>query len=548
MRIDSRSLRWLVGTWALPLLCLASARPVLAGIPCSVASNERVALVIGNSYSGADKVSGRADADAMAKAMCQLGFAVVGPIEDGSPDKMKTALITFRSRIAHARVAVFFFSGHGYQLDNANYLLPFGTTIDPAHPEMPLKLVMWSLSGAPDTALKLVFLDACRNNWELPVMGGGRLGKIPGWKRGLAKHPASAPPNTVFGFATETGQTAASGTPDGFSPYSSALLRSIREPGLKVNQLLDRAHEEVLISTNQLQSPHVEYDTSPDYWLRAPVRIRLTIDQADDDLFVVLHGKIVRARRKDDLTREPDEPIALSAGDNDLVLLLFNQKSYHNGQSWERTEGWSYQVTIRGEDGSPIKTAQGDALIPLADSEKHPFKDGPHHGQLFIVARANLHVDKDSAKLTVDGLMTDAASEAPFWAQQQEPLFEAKVKDLPVERINAFGIKIDIKNALELIQKLSGGAIDTDQLYASVWGNSLFAPAVHTCMVDEQATRLRELRESIESIFKPHTPRPFDSFDQALNACVKKVVMSTPGNRLGADEIRVWTAFEDRRQ
>jgi Caspase domain len=546
MRITRSSAIFMSVAWMILATCLAAPQAAV-GVPCAAQSDERVALVIGNSYSGADQISGVADAEGMADAFCELGFSVVGPVYNGTVDDMRTALSTFRSRIAHAKLAIFFFSGHGYEINKLNYLLPVGSTIDPAHPELPLEQVMWSLSGAPDDALKLVFLDACRTDQDLPIVGGGRLESVPGWSPGLAKHPASAPPNTAFGFAAAEGQAAASGMPDGFSPYSSALLQSIREPGLQVNQLLDRVREQVLAGTNNRQSPRVEYDKIPDYWLRPPVRVRIAIEKADDDLFVALGGKIVRSRRGDELAGNvTDDPLPLRAGDNDLVLLLYNQKSYHNGQTWERPEGWSYSVTIRQEDGSPVRTPAGQEILRFTDGEKVPFKDGPHHGQLFVVARANLHVNEQTAALTIEDPKTDVWEEVPLWATRQSLLYEKRVKDIPLGTINVFGFEVDPIQILEQLQRLSSGNADVDRLFAVVYGNPLFAQAVHTCMVDQEALRIQDLKHSIQAAFD-RDPRPFDSFEQTLNRCVKKAVADTPGNQLKPDEIQVWTAFEDRR-
>src|SRR3954471_16836881 len=146
----------------------------------SIATKKR-ALVIGNNYSGADQISGQKDAMEIAVALEDIGFEVVRSME-GHVDQMRATLQSFGDNLEDADVVVFFYSGHGYQINGMNYLLPVGSTIDPTDPVLALDEVMSSRGGARDQAVKIVLLEACRTNVALPtVEAGKKLKDVQGW-------------------------------------------------------------------------------------------------------------------------------------------------------------------------------------------------------------------------------------------------------------------------------------------------------------------------------------------------------------------------------
>ena len=412
-------------------------RLLAAGPPCNPAT-KRYALVIGNSYSGTERVSGRKDAETMGSYLCELGFNVLSPVYNGTGERMRLALTELEGKIGDAEVVLFFYSGHGFQYNDVNYFLPINFTVDLSRLDLNISLdeVMRSLSKAPDPASKLVFLDACRTSAEVRVENGGVLGTVQGWREGLAKPPENAPKRTLFAYAASYNQPAVSGPPNGYSPYTAALLESIREPGLEIRDLLARVHAEVLKKTKRRQTPKEEgIGALPDrLYLRPPVSVTMKIGQADDDLLVLLNGEVVRSfRQNQEALAEGRElaPVELKAGENDLLLMVYNQRSYRNAQVWNKAEGWNYQlqlsrpdgsIRIVGQDGGRYRCPNGQDIC-LQGGEEVPFKDGPHHGELFEVASAVLNVDRQTAELTIRDLDTEIWNlYAPFWARDQEIL------------------------------------------------------------------------------------------------------------------------------
>ena len=55
---------------------------------------------------------------------------------------------------------------------------------------------------------------------------------------------------TLVAYAAKPGQTAEDGTGRN-SPYASALIRNIQTPGLEINQVFRRVHDEVLAATGK---------------------------------------------------------------------------------------------------------------------------------------------------------------------------------------------------------------------------------------------------------------------------------------------------------
>ena len=110
-----------------------------------------------------------------------------------------------------------------------------------------LDTVLEQLAGV--TRLKLVILDACRNNL-FPVAGGKR-----NVTRGLSR--IEPEDNTLVVYASKDGTTADDGVGRKHSPFTEALLKHIATPGLEINFVFRRVRDDVVAATNPVQYPHV---------------------------------------------------------------------------------------------------------------------------------------------------------------------------------------------------------------------------------------------------------------------------------------------------
>ncbi|MGI9433522.1 MAG: caspase family protein, partial [Geminicoccaceae bacterium] len=110
------------------LLTAVTALAIWGGQPAS--AQTRVALVIGNSdYRDLGPLANPAnDADLMAESLRGLDFEVMVST-DLDQKSMKRAIKAFGRRLDEAgsdSVGLFYYAGHGVQVDGANFLIPIG--------------------------------------------------------------------------------------------------------------------------------------------------------------------------------------------------------------------------------------------------------------------------------------------------------------------------------------------------------------------------------------------------------------------------------------
>jgi WD40 repeat protein len=182
----------------------------------------RLALIIGNAnYAQAAKLTNTAnDAKSMEKVLKEMNFEVT-TLVDGSYEAMKEAIYTFGDRIQDVDVSIFYYAGHGLEVDGTNYLVPVDANIQSALDvklkTIPLTGVIRTMEFANDEGLNMIILDACRNN---PFPTGKRSGGS-----GLAR--VQAPSGTLIAYATDPGSTASDGDKAN-GLYTGELVKQMR--------------------------------------------------------------------------------------------------------------------------------------------------------------------------------------------------------------------------------------------------------------------------------------------------------------------------------
>lgn len=241
-----------IGRQALPLFGFTTFFSLLIAEPA--VADKRVALVIGNSaYRNVAPLDNpKNDAKLMADTLRALGFMLVGDAAQVDLDKpaLDNAVQSFSQKIQGADVGLFYYAGHGVQVRGSNYLVPIGANptreADVDFQMVDLALVLRQMESA-GTKLNLVILDACRNN----PFGGRGLRATAG---GLAQ--MQAPEGTLISYATQPGNVAQDGA-DGNSPYTRALVSTIRKPGLGIFDAFNEVGLAVKRSTAGAQQPWV---------------------------------------------------------------------------------------------------------------------------------------------------------------------------------------------------------------------------------------------------------------------------------------------------
>jgi uncharacterized caspase-like protein len=207
--------------------------------------------VIGNSdYQTIGRLPNPAnDAREITKALQQTNFEVQ-TVTDLTRLNMGRALSEFANTVAgkgQDTVALVFYAGHGLQIEGENYLVPIDANIE-READVPLATmrladVMKALETLP-SKMRIVVLDACRNN---PF---ATLQKTSG--RGLAI--VDAPPGSIVAYSTSPGSEALDGTGSN-SPYASAMVEVMKEPGLAIEQVFKSVRLKVNKITDGRQVP-----------------------------------------------------------------------------------------------------------------------------------------------------------------------------------------------------------------------------------------------------------------------------------------------------
>ncbi len=186
-------------------------------------------------------------------AFKRLGFAVT-LVQNGSFDDMRKSLLAFGQQAAGADMATVYFAGHGMEVNGENWLIPIDANLkretDAENEAISLRSVMLQVSNT--TSLGLVILDACRDNPFIAKMQRSLASR--GISGGLGRiEPVG---NVLVAYAARDGTTALDG--DGHnSPFTTALLHNIEQPGGEVTFMFRNVRDDVMEATRNEQQPFV---------------------------------------------------------------------------------------------------------------------------------------------------------------------------------------------------------------------------------------------------------------------------------------------------
>ncbi len=245
----------------------------------TIAAEQRYALVIGNGgYATAPLANPVNDARLMADTLQRVGFQVT-ELLDADTSQMRRAILEFGRVLGGPdSVGVFYYAGHGVQVDGQNFLIPLGTdvkdTAEVALAGINLNELLKTMARA-SSRLNIAILDACRDN---PFATNTRS-----LSRGLA--PVRAPTGTFIAYATGPGEVAYDGV-GGNSPYTNALAKVVPIAGLSIEQVFRQARREVLKVTNKKQTPWEHSSLTGAFYFNPTV----TAQEASDAMAARLPG------------------------------------------------------------------------------------------------------------------------------------------------------------------------------------------------------------------------------------------------------------------
>lgn len=221
----------------------------------SNADSERVALVIGNAaYANTSALRNpRNDAQDVAAALEKLGYSVISGF-DLSHAEMGRTIRRFAAALDGAGIGVFFYAGHGIQIDGVNYLVPTDSRLEdeysPTFELIPVHVVQRIMENRNRT--NILFLDACRDNPLVRNLSRAMGTRSVSIGRGLAASESGI--GTLISYSTQPGNVALDG--DGRnSPYAGALARHLSHAGLHIGDMLINVRRDVMQATNNKQVP-----------------------------------------------------------------------------------------------------------------------------------------------------------------------------------------------------------------------------------------------------------------------------------------------------
>lgn len=215
---------------------------------------QKVALVIGNSqYQNVqDSLKNPVnDAKAIAARFKELGFDTE-MLPNANLDTMLEAINRARSKVDANGTLIFYYAGHGVQLDGKNYLVPVDARM--ANPDrvqretIQVKEVIDKFNDS-SAAVRVLMLDACRND---PFPKAHRSGT-----RGLAREELQLNKGMMVLYAASQGEVAEDGAAN-HGTFTDALLRGLSQPNIKLPELMDDVTTQVQQKTQNKQNPYYE--------------------------------------------------------------------------------------------------------------------------------------------------------------------------------------------------------------------------------------------------------------------------------------------------
>jgi len=220
----------------------------------AVSAEKRTALVIGNgAYKSAPLANAVNDATDMKTLLEKLQFEVIFR-PDADKGTMLKAMEQFNKKLKRSDVGLFYFAGHGMQINGENYLIPVRThitsEIDVEYAALAAGRVLGKMKDTA-TRVNIIILDACRDN---PFKRSFRT-----TSKGLAQ--MNAPTGSIIAYATAPGDVAADGNGRN-GLYTSQLMKHIQTPGISIERVFKLTRNDVIQSAEKMGFKQVPWEAS----------------------------------------------------------------------------------------------------------------------------------------------------------------------------------------------------------------------------------------------------------------------------------------------
>lgn len=245
-----------------------------------------VALLIGNGaykQKKSELTNPTNDATDLAKILEELGFSVQ-LLTDCKNKDIDIALKSFKDSLNSNDVGLFYYAGHGLQVEGENYITAVDTDFSE---ELSVKWSSLALNQVIDimdicsNTTNIIILDACRDNPYAKA-----------WNRSIELQnlaPVFAPKGTIIAFSTSPGERASDGNGDN-GPYTEALLKHIKIPDLGIEDVFKRVRNSLSLSTKGKQTSWEHTSLTGDFFFNLSLGKRINKYQeyaVADELFIL---------------------------------------------------------------------------------------------------------------------------------------------------------------------------------------------------------------------------------------------------------------------
>jgi tetratricopeptide (TPR) repeat protein len=259
----------------------------------------KFALIIGNdSYQISPLKNAVSDARAIDRALQAAGFKTE-LLENAKKPDMDREVGKFLDKLGPDDTALFFYAGHGVQIENENFLVP--VDFEPGDSLSSAKFSCFSLAQIYDELARhrvkrrVVILDACRSN---PLANKYSL------EAGLARPQRDDLKESFIAYSTGPGQVATD-NPDGKNSwFTESLSTLIATPGLSLDEIFNRVKRQVSEETAGKQTPWVSSTLTSSFYF-------IPLSKQDPDAEFTLSAKRLEDARRHEQAEEWDEAIDL---------------------------------------------------------------------------------------------------------------------------------------------------------------------------------------------------------------------------------------------